>query len=146
MRKINVREKLLHEEGYYSYQYKEIKMSTRFIKTFDVPDSYEEMTLCARLLMRHLFRTCDNENGFIKNDEFRRQKFLSSSNVSYSEIAVKKAYRELVNEKMLIPIKRGLYILNPIYFYKGSQANREKILKKILEFKNGVITFEELIK
>lgn len=146
MKKVSYIEKIdKGYEGILTTQYNTISVDTEFVKTFRLPKNMGKLTTCARLLLDYLTQTM-KRNCICYNKAETRQKFLSFSNESYSDVAINKAFKELLQIDALVPIKRGTYAVNPIYYYKGSQAHREKILKKILEFKNGVITFEELIK
>ena len=146
MRKVRVIEKIITDDkGIKSCQFKYVYTPTKFAKMFDFPKEFEFLGLCPRLLMRFLQERV-GKSTIVYNCSVSQIEFLSFSNQSYTPNTINKAYAELVKLDLLISLKRGYYAVNPIYYYKGSQADREKILKKILEFKNNVISFEELIK
>lgn len=56
-----------------------------------------------------------------------------SKESSMSTSAIKKAISQLVEKNILIRIGSGLYRVNPKYYWRGSQANRNKTMKYVLE-------------
>lgn len=87
------------------------------------------------------------EGNYVQNNELTRKTFIGfharhkkSSNKAYSDHAVQKAFQRLTVEGLLIPVVRGVYIVNPDYYFADSDENRVKSIKMMLEFKAGVET------
>ena len=121
---------------------------------------------CSRNLMDYLMEKMTDEN-IIHSNQYTRDSFNGSiyaawlsyfkddckkensvnynadptvlaSNKKYSDITIRKAFG-LLNEKELILRKtRGVYMVNPEYFFKKSEAVRLEKVKLYLEFKSGV--------
>ena len=87
------------------------------------------------------------EGNYVQNNEVTRKAFIAfhakykkAGNKEYSDHAVQKAFQKLTNEGLLIPKVRGVYIVNPDYYFGKSDEERVKSIKLMLEFKAGVET------
>lgn len=121
-------------------------VETKHVKLFN--DSVADMmkiTGCARHLLDWLPRIM-GENNIVNNNEYTRDNFRlfhknnNDSGKEYSDEAIKKAYKELLSKGILFPYKRGLFIVNPEYFFNGEMNDRIKVIRMTLEFKSGTRT------
>lgn len=87
------------------------------------------------------------DKGYVSNNELTRRGFIAfhakhkgSSNKTYGDGTVKKAFSNLVEASLLVPVVRGVFQVNPLYFYSGEDADRMKSIKLMMEFKAGVET------
>ncbi len=56
---------------------------------------------------------------------------------SYSDSTIHKCFNGLTEHHLLYKIKgRGLYQVSPLFFYKGSEEDRAKLIRKNLELIN----------
>lgn len=100
---------------------------------------------CSRDLLDWLTEQMD-DNNIIYSNSVVRQKFrdfvkeVTKEEISYADVTIKTAFKTLVNRDLLIPKQRGVYQVNPEYFFKGSEKDRiSKVILK-LEFSKGVDT------
>jgi predicted transcriptional regulator len=100
---------------------------------------------CSRDLIDWLTEQMDNDNivysNLVVRDKFRN--FISDitdKEVTYKDITVKKAFKELTDKGLLINKQRGVFQVNPEYFFNNSDNERiDKIILK-LEFQKGLDT------
>lgn len=62
----------------------------------------------------------------------------------YSDVSIRKAYSELKNHNLIIQYrdkngddKRGMYWVNPEFFWKDTEKNRNEKIRKILQIESG---------
>lgn len=91
------------------------------------------------------FKECAIEKG--KSEE---QAELEGQNAKYSDSTIRRAYTELKDANVLIPFKndsqdqtRGVYWVNPVYFWRGTEKKRKEKIKKIMQIQAGT---ESIIK
>ncbi len=98
---------------------------------------------CARHLLDWLSEIMGQIN-IVNNNEHTRNNFKTYYNEKsgkiYGDDAIVKAYQQLVEKKFLIKYKRGLFLVNPEYFFNGDEGDRKTLIKLTLEFKAGVRT------
>jgi len=100
------------------------------------------LTTCARNLMDFLTEDMNNDN-IIYSNKNTKDKFIefiyhvSEGKVTYGESSIKKAYSMLCDKGLIRKVGRGIYKVNPEYFIRNSEENRERLLKIELEFKEG---------
>jgi len=52
----------------------------------------------------------------------------------YSDTTIHRSFANLTKNHLLIKLKgRGLYQISPVFFFKGSEEQRAKVLRKLLE-------------
>ena len=141
---------------YYEPQYDYVSASTRHVKRFN----NALMILmgidgCERNLMDWL---ADNmtAGNYVNNNEVTRKNFImfhskhsKGSGKPYSDKTVSIAFQRLSSAELLIPVTRGCFIVNPLYYYSGDDAARINAIKMVMEFRSGVetkITIERRIK
>lgn len=56
----------------------------------------------------------------------------------YSDITIRKAFGTLKEKRLILSQTRGVFMVNPEYFFKKSEASRLDKVKMYLEFSNGV--------
>lgn len=94
---------------------------------------------CARYLVDYI---CNNitDTHLVRNDVQAREAFTQYTkkyNVTYADSSIYAGFKQLVELDILVQLRKGLYIINPVYFYKGNEQDRLECVKKILEFKSG---------
>lgn len=95
---------------------------------------------CARDLMDHLSEIMDEKN-IVRNDATMREGFINfmkritNNEISYKDSTVNTNFNLLSKRKLLLQKGKGVYMVNPEYFYKGDDTNRLKSIKLLLEFK-----------
>lgn len=98
---------------------------------------------CSRHLLDWLIEIMGQIN-IVNNNEHTRDSFRTyfkeKTGKEYSNEAILKAYQQLVEKKFLIKYKRGLFLVNPEYFFNGDEGDRKTLIKLTLEFKAGVRT------
>lgn len=115
-------------------------VNTEFIKYYKGASDLVLLTNgCARYLVDYI---CNNvtDTHLIRNDVQARALFaeyMKKYKTTYAESSIYAAFKQLVELDILIQLRKGLYIINPVYFYKGNEQDRLECVKKILEFKNG---------
>ena len=74
--------------------------------------------------------------GMVLNSKLFKEEFNESSSVSYSDKTINNAFTDLVGFRLLLRpfhARRGVYQVNPSYFYQGSEKDREKAIRKYVE-------------
>lgn len=84
-----------------------------------------------------------DENNFVSNCKLTRIRFNDLIHKigceTYSESTIHKCFTALTNHNLLIKKKgRGLYRVNPLFFFKGSEEDRAKIVREELEEINKI--------
>lgn len=87
------------------------------------------------------------ESGYVHNNEVTRSGFISfhnrhkrKDNKPYSDHSVIKAFKNLQKSGLLIPEVRGVYSVNPDYYFKGDESDRIKSIRLVMEFQAGIAT------
>lgn len=116
----------------------------RFIKLYqNCLADIMQISGCARHLLDWLLEVMGAIN-IVNNNEHTRENFnayyKAKTGKEYSNEAIVKAYKQLVEKKFLIKYKRGLFVVNPEYFFNGDEADRKTLIRLTLEFKAGVRT------
>ncbi len=99
-------------------------------KTASLPPS-------ARNLLDYLIQVMNADNE-IQNSALLRQSYISfmkkSCSMDCKEETINKGFQLLKANDLLISFKnkRGLYTVNPLYFYCGTEAKRKKLIKRLL--------------
>lgn len=109
-----------------------------------------------RNLMDYIAEQMDADNVFYSNEYFRNSfKNFMEKNASfdkktdngivevalnYSDESIKKWLGTLVAKNLIRPIKRGVYKVNPEYFWKNEDGERDKVIVMELEFRSKVDT------
>ncbi len=95
---------------------------------------------CARDLMDYLTEIMDNYNT-VRNDSITRAGFINfvkgitNNEVLYKDSTVNSNFNLLFKRGLLLQKGKGIYTVNPEYFYKGDDKDRLKHIKMLLEFK-----------
>lgn len=94
------------------------------------------LTASARVVLDKAVESMDESNHIVNSPMFKKE--LSSIAEAYgktmSDNTVNKAFSELAKEGFLLKTdKRGLYKVNPLFYHKGTMADRIKSITKDLE-------------
>ena len=95
-----------------------------------------KLSPAVRNLLDFIVQEMDDDNR-VMNNTLLRCKFLHLINndcgVSLKEDTVNKGFQELQRIGLLIPmLKRGLYTVNPIYYFNGSLSRRKSLIQRML--------------
>jgi hypothetical protein len=103
------------------------------------------LNTCARNLMDFLTEEMSNDN-IVRSDKVTKSKFVefilnvSDGKIAYGESSIKKAYSVLCDKGLIRKLSRGTYKVNPEFFIRNGEDNRERLLKIDLEFAEGLDT------
>lgn len=143
----------LHQKGdingkaYMEYDHDYVSVATKHTKRF----SSAVMLLmgisgCELHLIDWLTDNMTVKN-YVNNNGITRRNFISfydrykkKGAKSYTEETVRKAFQALTAAGLLIPVERGLFQVNPEFFFSGEEAERIKSIKLLMEFKAGIET------
>lgn len=93
------------------------------------------ITKCAEMLMRFLTEVMDNTNG-ITHTKMMRNRFRYQMNkncgLSYADNTVKKAFYELVSQDLVIMYSKSDYLVNPKYYFNGSETDRISLIQHLI--------------
>lgn len=93
---------------------------------------------CARNLMDYLSEEMSDDN-MVSTDSFMRNGFnafvvrITNKKVHYEDITIKKAIKELKDKQLIISVGIGRAKVNPMYFFKGSDAKRIENIKLVIK-------------
>lgn len=99
-------------------------------KTASLPNS-------ARNLLDYMIQKIDEKNE-IENSYLFREEFINfmskNCGIKYKEDTVNKGFQKLKKADLLVSfdVKRAVYIVNPLYFYSGSESKRKILLQTML--------------
>lgn len=90
-----------------------------------------------RIFLDYITEEMDDDN-FITNSRQVRLKFNALlkqiGQDTYSDSTIHRCFSNLTKTQLLIKTKgRGLYQISPVFFYRGSEEQRAKTLRAILE-------------
>lgn len=93
-----------------------------------------------RIFLDFITEEMDDDN-YITNSIQIRQRFNALlkkvGQDTYSDSTIHKCFSGLTKHNLITKMKgRGLYQVSPIFFYKGSEEDREKLIRKNLELLN----------
>lgn len=97
---------------------------------------------CARALLDFLCEEMELDN-LVDNNKRIKDKFISlltnNADIHYAQGTVDKAYLELLDLKILLKEHentRGTYMVNPEYFNKTPEVDRERLMKRFKEIES----------
>jgi len=95
-----------------------------------------------RILLDFIVEEMDESNYFTNSTQLRSKlNFLLGKicNEQYADSTIQKSLKSLCDNYLVNKIKgRGIYQVNPLYFFKGTEEERQKLLRKTLEEPNKV--------
>lgn len=105
---------------------------------------------CARDLIEYLTEIMNSDN-IVRSDDYTRKEFIkqieeisfktTGEKVTYSDSNIKKAFSILNERRCLIKLTKGLYKVNPEYYFKKDEKKRLYAIKVVLEFERGIRNF-----
>ncbi len=100
-----------------------------------------QLSKCARILLDFLVEEMDDKNLVSNNNLFKKefnQIIKVTGQKPYTSVTINKAFSELTDKNILNPIykKKGTYQVDPVFYFKGTEKNREKLIRKNLERPN----------
>lgn len=150
--KIKYRSGIMHKgtingEPYTEYQYDYVTANLSSVKRFNnAVMLLMGITGCEHHLIEWLSDTMP-ATGYVSNNEVTRRAFIAfhsrykkQQNKPYSEHAVIKAFGRLNDDGFLIPVTRGIFMINPMLYFAKNDEDRIKSIKWMMEFKAGIET------
>lgn len=89
-----------------------------------------ELSLSEERVLFYCILHCDREN-LIKISSYDKKQMQDKWKIASSTIA--NALTTLKRLKILIPLERGAFRINPTYAWKGNSIDRTMMLKRVLE-------------
>lgn len=121
---------------------KEISWRTLFVegdyvKSFtSIIGLLKNLSTCEILLLYYLVNEMDNGN-IVQNTKKLKESFNKfAARKPYSDTSLNRAFKKLADEKILIRLNqrvRGMYKVNPLYFFRGDNESRIKEIRIDLE-------------
>lgn len=91
------------------------------------------LSKCARLLLDFLTEDMDGRN-MVENNASLKKRFNNAVSGNYNASSINKAFSELSGTELVKKIKkRGMYAINPLFFFNGTEIEREKLIRQELE-------------
>lgn len=140
-------------------RFRDAKIDTEFVKMYEsvittllrLPDcpanliTYLSHKMTEENVVHHNKFTRESFNKFIYKlwyDEYKQNGVENAHEEAtakqYSDHTIKKAFSVLTDKGLLIPQTRGMFVVNPEYFFKKSDKDRLDKIKVVLEMKSGV--------
>lgn len=94
-----------------------------------------------RVLMDWISEEMDT-NNYIRNDVYTRSNFIEfirdvkmeGKKTEYEDTSVNSAFHNLKSVGLLIPVRKGLYQVNPEYYWRGTDKDREEQIMLNIKF------------
>lgn len=114
------------------------KVKNTYVKRFqNCQHKLFKLTKCAEMLLRFLTEEMDSVNSIHNSKSFRksfRVHMQKDCGMSYADVTVKKAFKELVDQDLLISwAVKSTYTVNPMYFFCGSEKERIALLQSLMK-------------
>lgn len=128
------------EEWYQKYSYIANSSTKRYYNCLYL---LCKLSPCARTLMDYYSEDMNDDN-MVDTHKGARDGFnefmlkITKGKVGYSDIAIKKAISELKVKNLIAQISIGRAKVNPLYFFKGSDAKRIENIKLIIKIGSGL--------
>lgn len=94
------------------------------------------LSKCAEMFLRFLTEKMDKTNTIVNSGHLRNEFIEHMSKdcgLKYANDTIKHAFSELTNQDLLIKYRsRGLYNVNPIYYFNGSERERIDLIQKLI--------------
>lgn len=96
-----------------------------------------QLSKAERIFLDYITEEMDDQN-FITNCALIRNKFNAllkkMGQETYADSTIHRCFSNLAKHNLIEKIKgRGLYQVSPVFFFKGSEEQRAKVLRAILE-------------
>jgi hypothetical protein len=135
---LNIRyvEKYKYDNGICVPVFNDIKVTTSHSKRYhNCLQILADLQGCPRNLIEFLVEKMDSNNNVVSNKHIIKEfiEIMKKANISYSVDTVNKAFKKLKDKNLLLLVGRGYYQVNPMYFSKNNDNNREYLIKMNLE-------------
>lgn len=159
MKKIQYQHKVDIGDGWRQPRFTTVNVDDRFVKVYDgVIATLLSLPDCAANLITYLSHKMSEDN-IVHHNKFTRENFnkfiykvwydhyksegLEDPHVeaklkTYKDNTVKKAFSTLADRGLLIPKTRGMFVVNPEFYFKKSDRARLEKIKVVLEMQSGV--------
>lgn len=124
-------------------QYETTTVCTSHVKQYDdvLPITFN-LSVRSRNLIEFITREMNSE-GIIRNDvhtktAFRKKtKLWTDGRLEYTDATINQSFSELKDANLLIPKGKGLFRVNPEYFYRNSDVRRLDSIKEEYTIKHN---------
>lgn len=124
------------ELGFPKAKWYNAKVEKNYIKRYHCSlSTLIKLSKSARVVLDVSVQFMSETNEVANNSVFKAHinRIVSIHAKPFSENTINKAFVELTKEGFLSKSKRGVYKVNPLYFYNGTEENRLKEIRKDLE-------------
>jgi hypothetical protein len=130
------------EEGFKKPVYSHKDVSEQYVKVYsDALVKLKNLQGCPRNMIDYFVHEMDVDNKFEFNS-YGKERFLkemariSDGELSYSEVMMKRSIKALKDAGLIFSVKKGVYLINPEYYFKGNNENRRHdMIRELLESK-----------
>ncbi len=96
-----------------------------------------QLTPCERNLLDYCVEQMNKTNEVMNSSLFKVEftAFMKSAcRINYTDHTINKAFQGLKKANIFISFSnhKAVYVVNPLHFFKGSETEREKLIKKML--------------
>lgn len=153
------------DEKFLEYDYKSV-CSTKTFRYQNTIGRLLRLSHKSHNLLYYLVDYMDKDNVVYSNSQFKnrfnnlifgamKEQYISegfsveeaekkANTHKYSDVSIRKAYSELKSHNLIIQYKdykgnekRGVYWVNPEFFWKDTEKNRDEQIRKILQIESG---------
>ena len=98
----------------------------------------EKLSRAERIMLEFITEKMDKRNIIMNNAQTHRKFNKLAKKLGlrpYSKSTIHKCFSSLAKQTLIYKVngKRGMYKVNPLYYYKGSEEDRESDIRKMLE-------------
>lgn len=127
-----------NKEGYEVTNIKDILFPTKHVKLYEgTTELFYKLSITARrffdyftLIMTEKNVFYSDENTYEKYNNFLLYHKLIESPLSHATI--KRTIKEMVDLNLIYKLRRGKYIVNPVYAFRGSEEERQQLIGRIM--------------
>jgi hypothetical protein len=122
-------------------KFSSVKVDIEFVKRYcNSMLLIMKLTRGERILLDFISEQMDSKN-FVCNTESLRVRLnkmlVAASQDTYADSTINHSFSKLVSRELLYKVKgKGLYQVNPLFYFKGSEDDRQKVIRRRLETPN----------
>lgn len=96
-----------------------------------------KLSRCALILFYWCADKAPSGKATVFNNSHVKAEFIDfckkHCGLTYTDSAVKAAFQQLSRQHLLIPHGRGAFIINPLHYFRGTEAQRVQVIKDVLK-------------
>lgn len=135
------------DDAFRAQKYETKLVTSTFVKKYyNVLASLAGLNPCSRDLIDYLTEVMD-DNNYVYNNSLVRKAFLDylekvtkqpdGTFITYSDVNIKKSYQYLTERNCLIKLTKGMFKVNPEFYFRADEKKRLGSIKLLLEFQKG---------